>query len=150
MSAGDLVINDTSIGEIIARAAGTFYNPKGSACIARCRGGDILAGVIYTNNVQGVSVIAHSAVFDEHGISRNLVYAALDYPFNQLKVKRIFGFVAECNIRAQVFNMKMGFKVVARIEGMFPHDDAALVMRLDRENARLLGVKPHGHKQMFN
>lgn len=141
MSVDSLVFNDPSRGHEIARYSGQYYNPQNSACIARVRDGECLAGVVFTNYVQGVSICAHTAVFAEHGVNRDLLFASMDFPFNQLGVKRIFGFVPECNVKAQAFNMKLGFQVVARIEGMFRFDDACLVMRLDRENARLLGIK---------
>lgn len=149
MSGPELYHNHPEAARQIARAAHTHFDLDNSSCIARIRDGEVLAGVIFNNYVKGVAVHAHTAVFADRGISRDLLYVAMDYPFNQLKVKRIFGFVAECNVHAQVFNMKMGFKVVARIEGMFPHDDAALVMRLDREDARLLGtVKPRSNQKL--
>lgn len=150
MSAGELVFNDPDRGHEIARFANTSYNPAFHANIARVRGGDCLAGVIYTDYVKGVSIRAHTAVFAEHGVNRDLLFAGMDYPFNQLGVKRIFGFVPESNVQAQVFNMKMGFQVVARIDGMFRFDDACLVMRLDRENARLLGIKALNVQSLLN
>ena len=71
-----------------------------------------------------------------------MLFLAFDYPFNQLGVKRIFGQVPEDNHHAIEFNLKFGFRTVARVEGVFPGNIACLVMRLDRENCRMLTIKP--------
>jgi len=71
-----------------------------------------------------------------------VLFAVFDYPFNQLGVKRLFGHVPEDNHGARLFNQKMGFQYVARIEGVFKHGIACLVMRLDREQCRFLTVRP--------
>lgn len=153
MSVGkhDLIYNDPDWGHEIARLAGTYYNARNSANIARVVSGECHAGVVFTNYVRGVSIFGHTAIFVENGMSRDLLFAGLDYPFNQLRVKRIFGLVPECNERAKRFNMRLGFKEVARIEGVFLHDDACIVMRLDREDCKLLDtVKPRNVQSYRN
>lgn len=133
----DFLINDRGCSELIARAAGVTFNPACDQSIARVRGGVCLSGVVYTNFTHE-SIFAHTAIFTQLGANRAMLYMGLDYPFNQLKVKRIFGWVPETNVRAQAFNMKLGFKVVARIEGVFRHGVAALIMCCEREDALLL------------
>lgn len=142
MSVDEIVVNNPEIGHDLAIATHRFYNPACCVNVARVRSGELLAGVFYEQYVHGVSIIAHMAVFAEHGVNRDLLWVAFDYPFNQLMVKRIFGFTPECNLRALEMNAKMGFKQVARIEGMFAHDDAAIVLCLERSDCRLLNIKP--------
>lgn len=136
----DFRFDDPACSGLIASAAGVHFNPVCDRSIARVRGDVCLSGVLYTNFTHE-SICAHTAVFADRGVNRAMLYMGLDYPFNQLKVKRIFGWVPETNTRAQAFNMKLGFKVVARIEGVFRHGVAALIMCCEREDARLLKIE---------
>jgi hypothetical protein len=138
----EIIVNNPHIGEILASASHRFYDPKSCCNVARVRGSDVLAGVVYEQYVKHVSIIGHSAVFEEHGINRDLLWVAFDYPFNQLMVKRIFGFVPEDNERSYFFARNMGFKVVTRIPGMFANEAAAIVMSLERADCRMLNIKP--------
>jgi RimJ/RimL family protein N-acetyltransferase len=133
--------NHPADGYAIAARAGTYYDPASGACICRLKDDVRIGGVIYSN-FTGESIAMHTASWDEHWVNRDLIYLAFDYPFNQLKVKRIFGLVPEDNVRARKFNENVGCRTVARIEGVFPGDVACLVMRLDREDCRLLRVRP--------
>jgi RimJ/RimL family protein N-acetyltransferase len=136
-----LVFNDDECGHAVARLAGTYYNPASCSSICRVRDGIRLGGVVFSNYT-GESIAMHSASWHPRWINRDLIYCTFDYPFNQLGVKRIFGQVPEDNIRARKFNQNVGFRTVARVEGVYRGDIACLVMRLDREDCRLLKVKP--------
>jgi hypothetical protein len=151
-----VLTDDPELGERIARRAGTTYNPKSDHNFAHVKelltdAGDhlvrteqvLLGGVCY-NHFTHESVQIHSAAWHWHWSNRLMIYLAFDYPFNQLRVKRLFGMVPESNWHAQVFNMKLGFKPVARIEGVFRHGDACVVMRMDREDCKYLGIKVPG------
>jgi hypothetical protein len=140
-----LVLNDPDYGHEIAVATETFYDPKCSANISRVRDGECLAGAIYTQ-FTGPAVVMHQAVFVEHGLNRDLLWAAFDYPFNQLAVKRIFGLVKETAEKVRAFNYHLGFRDVARIDEMYEHDIACIVMRMDREDCRFLDIKPRNIK----
>ena len=138
-----IVTNDPDYGNEIAKASRVFYDPKCHANIARVKDGEVLAGVVYTN-FNHESIQCHTAVFADHGMNRDLLFCGFDYPFHQLNVKRMFGFVNETNEDALHFNMNLGFREVARIEGFFPHGATCIVMRLDREDCRFLKIKPRG------
>ena len=107
----------------------------------RHKGGRRLGGVIF-QNFTGESIAMHSASWDPHWINRDMIFVTFDYPFNQLGVKRIFGQVPENNGHAYTFNSKLGFKPVARIEGVYPHNIACIVMCMEREDCRMLKVRP--------
>ena len=139
----EIIFNDPQDGEEIALCAGTSYNPKVNISICRHKDGRRLGGVIYSHYT-GELISAHSAAWDAHWINRDMMYVVFDYPFNQLGVKRIFGQVPEDNFHAQEFNVKVGFKFVARIEGVFRHNIACIVMCMERDDCRFLSVKPRG------
>ena len=112
-----ILVNDVSCGEALARAAGTDYNPKAHAHFCRVRGSELIGGVIFSTYT-GESIAIHMAGFNRHWINRDLMFMAFDYPFNQLGVKRLFGIVPESNTRALDMDLRLGFKIVARIEGV--------------------------------
>lgn len=136
-----IVLNDPHWGQEIAKVAGTYYDPPHSSCVMRLRDDDEpVGGVIYTGYT-GESIVIHSGSWTPHWINRDMLYVVFDYPFNQLGVKRLFGHVPEDNLHARTFNEKVGFRYVARIEGVFKHGVACMVMRLDREGCRFLSVR---------
>jgi ribosomal protein S18 acetylase RimI-like enzyme len=140
-----LAINDPEDGEEIALKAGTHFNPKSDICVCRIKDNQRLGGFLYTDYT-GESLSMHSAAWTPHWINRDLLFVAFDYPFRQLGVKRIFGQTPENNQHALEFNRKCGFKVIARIEGVYLNNVACIVTRMEPEDCRLLHVRPRGIK----
>ena len=136
-----IVFNAPDDGHAIAQAAGTQFFYPGCISICRVRDGVRLGGVVFSGYT-GESICIHMAGWTPHWGSRDMLFVVFDYPFNQLGVKRIFGQVPETNTRALEIDRKFGFRQVARVEGVYPHDVACIVMRMDREDCRFLGVKP--------
>lgn len=128
-------------GEALARAAGTDYNPKAHANLCRVRGSDLVGGVIFSTYT-GESIAIHMAGWRPTWINRDLLFMAFDYPFNQLGVKRMFGLVPESNTKALDMDIKLGFRIVSRIEGVYRDNVACLVMCMERHECRFLGIKP--------
>lgn len=125
----------------VADAAKVFFNPQYDHSICREVRGDLAAGVVYTEWT-GESIWAHTACFEDNGVNRDLLWVAFDYPFNQLKVQRIFGRVPETNERALRMNTHMGFQKVAEIKGVFPHGVSAIIMCCERPAAeRFLKIR---------
>jgi hypothetical protein len=132
-------------GHRIAHAVGGTFNPNSHVVLASV-GRDsfeLLGGVIYTDYT-GASVQMHMAGFSPHWMTREFLWMAFDYPFNQLDCKKVFGHVPESNTTALEIDRKLGFKEVAKIEDVFP-DGACYVLALAREDCRWLKLKPRGH-----
>lgn len=136
-----IVFNDFKHGDVIAKMAGTAYDTRSSTVVSREVDGELVGGVLFTN-FTGESIAMHTAGLNKHWLNRDLLYVIVDYPFNQLGVKRVFGLVPADNEHAQQLNTKFGGKVVARIEGMFRDNVAGIVMCLERDACRFMGVKP--------
>lgn len=141
----EIVFNDREHAVACAEMTGTRFDPTYDVAVCRVRRDMLVGGVLFTDYT-GESIAMHTASWDEHWINRDLLFVGFDYPFNQLGVKRIFGRLAESNQRALDFNMNAGFRTVARIEGVYKHGIAQLVMRLDRDECRFLTIKPRGIK----
>ena len=141
----DIKFNNADDGHDIARAAQSWFTPGVDQCIARHKDDQLIGGVIYTNYT-GESMVVHIAAFDAHWINRDMLYVCFDYPFKQLGVKRLFGQTPESNFHSLEFNRKLGFKVVTRIEGVYRHNVACIVTKMEADECRFLGLKPRGIK----
>lgn len=128
-------------GQEIAAAAGGVYNPYGDIVISRTgANGRLLGGVLFSDyNKKSISI--HIAGLAPNWINTDLIWVTFDYPFNQLGVDTIFGPVPSSNIKALEFDLRMGFKEIARIPEVFPDGDL-IVLRMRREECKWLNLKP--------
>ena len=133
--------NHIGDGRAIAERAGTAFNPARDISICRLRDDARMGGVIFTNYTTE-SIAIHSGAWDDHWINRDMLWVTFDYPFNQLGVNRIFGYVPEDNLHAIRFNLKLGFTHVVRVEGMFKGNIACMLMKLERADCRFLDITP--------
>jgi RimJ/RimL family protein N-acetyltransferase len=137
-----IVFDNPLHGRAIAREANTVFNPEVDRCIARVEDGKLLGGVTY-QGYTGASIHIHMAGFVPNWVSKDLLWVAFDYPFNQLGCRKVFGQVPETNTRALEIDQKLGFKIIAKIDDVFP-DGACYVLALAREDCRWLKLKPRG------
>lgn len=124
----------------IAEEAGCQFNPATDRVIAREEDGVLWGGNIFTG-FTGASINTHTAGFRPGWANRDFLWCIFHYCFNQLGCKKVFGQVPEYNTKALEIDLKLGFKIVARIEDVFP-DGACLVLSLAREDCRWLNLKP--------
>ena len=103
----------------IAQASHIQFVPRLHHAIARYSDTDRLLGGVLFTEYRGGSVAIHMAGFDPHWVNRAMIYLAFDYPFNQLKVKKLIGLVPESNVRARNANLKLGFKIEHLIEDVY-------------------------------
>lgn len=54
-------------------------------------------------------VCMHVAAIGKSWLNRTFLWVAFDYPFNQLKCKRVTGMVPSKNVQAQRFDEHLGF-----------------------------------------
>lgn len=143
MAGDDIIVSgNRDYGFRIAGAAGTSFNPIIDQCLAREQDGVLLGGVVY-QGYTGASIQMHMAGFARNWANRDMLWVAFDYPFNQLGCGKVFGQVPESNVKALEIDLKLGFKIVAKVEDVFP-DGACLVLALAREDCRWLKLRPRG------
>lgn len=136
-----IVSGNAEYGYRIANEAGAFFNPSTDPCLARVENGQLWGGVTYHGYTgQGGSIHMHMAGFVPRWADRDMLWVAFDYPFTQLGCKKVFGQVPETNTKALEIDLKLGFKIEAKIEGVFP-DGACFVLSLAREDCRWLKLK---------
>ena len=76
-----------------------------------------------------------------------MLWCIFDYAFNQLGCKKVFGQVPEHNAKALEIDLKLGFKIVARIDDVFP-EGACLVLAMSPEDCRWLKIKPRNLRSL--
>ena len=105
---------------------------------------DKIKGVVGFDQYNGSSIVMHVA--GEPGwITKDVLWAAFDYPFNVCKVSVILGFVPSGNADAIRFNQHLGFLVQTVIEGGHP-DGSLIIMSMYREQCRFLKRSYYGNE----
>ena len=97
--------------------------------------GKLTAGVVY-DHYTFASIAATIAI--EGTINRQFLRAIFDYPFNQLRVKKVVAYVAESNLRSIRFLKKAGFKREAVLKDIYEDGDM-YVYTMTREQCRWIG-----------
>jgi len=139
-----LVFNHPSVSTFVIERVGASetVNPGNVASIGVMNKDEVLGGVIYHDFTgEGGSIIMHMAGDDPHWITRGILWAAFDYPFNQLKVNRCLAFVPSNNMRALKIDQQLGFKAEAVIRGVYPDADC-IILSMGREDCWALKRKP--------
>ena len=135
-----IVFNAPEHGHRIAKQAGFHFNPACDMVISRTKDNELLGGVIY-QNFTGESIAMHIGSFSKQWVNRELIWVCFHYPFVQLGVKRLFGQVPETNTKALEFDLWFGFKILTKIDGVFP-DGGVIVLVLEKTDCRWLNYKP--------
>lgn len=137
-----IYLNDAGVGQWVADQVGTIYCPNDMTCIGKIGADGPKAGIIYEKFNQ-TSVEVHLAIADGYSPGKEFLQFAFEYPFQQLGVERLTGFVDESNLPAIALNLNLGFEIEARLERACPNG-AVLIMRMFRENCRFLRGSTNG------
>lgn len=100
------------------------------------RDGRLVAGVIY-EGINGYNAWMHVAA--EPGarwMTREYLRACFDYPFNQLNLRRVSGYVSASNTQARRFDEHLGFKPEAVLKGAAPDGGDVILYVMWREECR--------------
>ena len=114
--------------------------PEETVCIGQEVDGNLVAVVGYCSFMPNACQMHIGALDETNWMSRDLLWAAFDYPFNKLGVKVILGQICGDNADALRLNRHLGFKVVAEIPDA--HMDGDLViMAMRKEDCRWLDIQ---------
>ena len=117
-------------------------DPSNDQIVTRVKDGKVLGGVIYSGwTGYGGSVELHICGIDPHWISRDLIYVCFDYPFNQLRVKKIWGRVPASNTTALDLDRKFGMVEEHRLKDVFPDGDL-IILSMYRAQCKWLALGP--------
>jgi RimJ/RimL family protein N-acetyltransferase len=136
-----IVVNNPYHTQAISRLVGVPYNPR-SISLSRMKDDVLLGGVVFYD-FTGESMCVHIGAWEPHWLNRDMLFCMFDYPLNQMRAKRVFAKVPEDNTHSLSFCANVGFRRVARIEGVYENDTACIVLRIDRADCeRFLKIKP--------
>lgn len=142
-----VVIDDADIGHWVAERANCGYNPKRDVTAGVIDDskpilspGYIRGGVIFTNYTQSAMWV-HVAGINEYWITRDMLWFTFDYAFRQAGCGWLYGVVEVANQHTLNFDLKLGFRVIATLEGLFPSGNGVIV-GMRRDECRWLGVRP--------
>ena len=130
--------NQRYMGDWLVRMM-NYPLPEETVCIGQEIDG-VLAAVVGFCSFMPNACQMHIATVDEvNWMSKDLLWACFDYPFNVLGVKVILGQICASNEDALRLNRHLGFKVVAEIPDA--HMDGDLViMAMRSEDCRWLDI----------
>jgi len=130
-----IVFDSKRIGPWVCEKAGGRW-VEGNPAIGIEKDGKLVVGVTY-DGYTGSSICIHSRCDDATATTREFYRIIFDYPFNQLKVKRLTGLVSSNNHQAKRVDEKLGFKYEATLRDYFPDGDA-IVYKMHKEDCRFI------------
>lgn len=120
--------------EWIARRTNEFGRFGTDIGIGWARRGELVAGVAYAD-WNGPNVVCHIAADGKRWATRQYLWTIFDYPFRQLKVKRITICVGEGNSDSRRFVQHLGFRLEATLQDAHPSGDL-LVYAMFKEQCK--------------
>ena len=124
-----------AIAEFVSARQGQVNEWGDYTALGLIRGGVLVAGVIY-NHFSGPNILMHvGAVPGRQWLNRRFLFAAFDYPFNQLGCRRVTGLVPKRNKVARKFDEHLGFVYEGNMQHALPDDDL-IVYGLLREKCK--------------
>lgn len=137
-----IIEQDERLGPWICAQLETDWLPGRGSCIGMEEDGDIVAGVLF-DSFNGASICMHVAALPgKRWMNRELLWTCFAYPFLQLRVRKILGFVAEGNRVARAFDEHLGFVREATLTNAHP-SGALIVYSMTRSQCRWLEEGSH-------
>jgi RimJ/RimL family protein N-acetyltransferase len=123
-----------------------FFNSRtslpesvGMKAVGMERGGQVVAGTVY-EGFNGNNVWMHLAA--EPGarwMTRGFLRYCFHYPFNEVGVSRVSGYVDASNDKAIKLNEHLGFKREALLKGAAPDGDDVIIYVMNKTDCRWIG-----------
>lgn len=105
-------------------------------CIGQEKDGELI-GVAGYSNFYPKSCQFHVGSTSPYWVTKDLLFAMFDYPFNKLKVEVIIAPICKENKKSLNFGRKLGFQQVADIPYAHPNGDL-IVMIMKRNQCKWL------------
>jgi RimJ/RimL family protein N-acetyltransferase len=101
----------------------------------------LVAGVIY-NTYDEANVNMHiGALEGSKWLTQDFLFAAFDYPFNELGKKRITAIIRESNSQAREFVLNLGFSIEGELKDYYANGDTQMMYGMLRKQCRFLDMK---------
>ena len=110
----------------------------GTKCLGLERDGELIAGVLY-EGFNGRNVWMHVAAKPgEQWMTKSYLRYCFHYPFNEMGVDRVSGYVHEDNLAARRLDEHLGFELETRLRGAAPNGGDVLLYVMWRDKCRFL------------
>lgn len=131
-----IVVDNPDHGRALEHLGHPFI-PGHDHCVTSVgKDGQLLGGVLY-QNYRTRSIEMHMQGFEKGWNTPTLLWAVFDYPFNQLKVDKVIGFVPTDRPEILKFDLKLGFKIEHTIQDVVPGGGLVLIS-MSRSECRWL------------
>ena len=137
----DIRINHPGDGDWIMLRVGGVFNEKTDHSVAVHKDGRVQGGVVYTGYL-GASIMVHMAGSETNWACRDFLWLVYDYAFNQLGVRKLVGLVPADNLRALSVDLRMGFRIEAKLAEMMPGGEDLLIVTMTKAECKWLRIKP--------
>jgi RimJ/RimL family protein N-acetyltransferase len=115
---------------------GKYDYAKDTMCIGQEKDGKLIAVLGYNNFTDKLCQI-HVASTDVFWLTRELLFAIFDYPFNKVGLKVILAPICKDNFKSLNLCRKLGFVKVADIPYAHPNGDL-IIMAMERNQCKWL------------
>lgn len=131
---------------VCVRGGGTWVPGRGTAIGLQKDDGTLQAGVIY-EDYNKANVVCHISAEGNWATNRKFLWMIFDYPFMQLKVKRITLVIAESRPDVISFAESLGFTKEAELKDAHP-DGSLMVYKMVKDQCRWLELKGQTHEAL--
>lgn len=133
--------NTDPVGEWVMERAGGAYNPDAMTAIGVVDDdGNVKGGVVYSQYTGANGSVIISVAGEGRWLTRDMLFMAFHYPFEQLKVRKILALISSTNEKSIRFNMRLGFVPEAFIPETMPDGDM-FIMSMTRAQCPWLADK---------
>jgi RimJ/RimL family protein N-acetyltransferase len=113
-----------------------FHAVEGMQAIGLKKDGQLIAGVIYEGFTKHNIWMHVAAVPGKRWLNRDYLRACFRYPFAQLGVKKVRGYVAASNAAARKFDEHLGFRQEAVLQDAATDGGDLILYVMDRSECR--------------
>lgn len=106
-------------------------------------------GVVFTGYL-GSAITLHMAGSEDNWATRDFLWMVFHYAFVQLGCRKVMGLVSSANERALSIDIRLGFRVAAKLEDMFPDGSDLLVLVMERAWCKWLNLVPKYYRSNTN
>jgi RimJ/RimL family protein N-acetyltransferase len=131
--------NQNELGEWLCQRTKGQYTPNNGMYIGLEDDG-VLCAVVGFDNYNGATISMHVAGEGKKWLTRDFLWFAFSYPFEQLKVKKVIGLVSSGNLDAMKFDKHLGFVEEAVIKDGCPDGDLNF-LTMTREQCKFLSIR---------
>lgn len=108
------------------------------------RTGEILVGVVYEGFNQASICMHVAAKPGSLWATKEFLWTAFAYPFNQLQVRKVIGILSGANLPAVRLDLHLGFVHEATLKDAHPDGDL-VILTMTREQCRWLNFEGNSH-----